>query len=119
MPFTTSSPMAIPNAAAAGQSGKATTQGVNGSRMTGSAMPSAIAFAVLVALYLAWALLQQHEKFRDQVQPKNIAFNFHNLIGIFLNVVVALGLVKLLLAVGNKYAVPGASAVSDAVEFAS
>lgn len=117
MPFTTT-PIAIPNAAAPTSSGAAGTN-ASGSRMTGSAFPSAIAFAVLVGIYLLWALLQQHEKFRDQVQPKNIAFNFHNLFGIFLNVVVALGLVKLLLAVANKFMIPGAGAVSDAVEFAS
>lgn len=119
MPFTTSLPMALPTAASAGQSGKATTQSVSGSRMTGSGFPSAIAFAVFILLYLIWALVQQHEKVKDQIQPKNLAFNFHNLFAIFLNVVVALGLFKLLLALANKFQIPGAGPVSDAVEFAS
>ena len=109
---------AIPNAAMSsnGTSNRSTnatfgTLGDNG--------PSAIAFAVLVIAYVVWALIQQHQKLRDQVQPKNIALNLHNLFAIMLQVVVALGLFKLLLVLANRYKLPGAKPVSDAVEFAS
>ena len=109
---------ALPNAAVANStsSGKQTrstfgTAGENG--------PSAIAFAVIIVLYLVWALVQQHQKVKDQIQPKNIAMNFHNLFAVAIQVVVALGLIKLLLVLLNKFGIPGAKPISDAVEFAS
>lgn len=50
---------------------------------------------VLLGLYLAWALLHQHEKINAQIEPKNIAANLHNLALIALSAIVALVLAKL------------------------
>jgi hypothetical protein len=86
---------------------------------TGSDAPSAIAFAVIIILYVVWALVQQHQKVRDQIQPKNIAMNLHNLFAVAIQVIVALGLIKLVLVMAGKFNIPGSKPVSDAVEFAS
>ena len=67
----------------------------------------AVAF---VALYLLWAVVEQHQRLKSQVQPKNIAVNLRNLAAIGVMVVLfyalaRVGLVKLRLLltwVGSK-----------------
>ena len=110
--------MAIPNASLPSNTGVGRRQNAGGLGMlTGGA--SAWALVVLLALYVVWAMVQQHQKLRDQVKPSNLALNFHNLIATALTVVVSLGLVKLLLAVANKYNIPGAQAVANVVDFSA
>lgn len=118
MPFTTSGFMTLPNAAASNNTAADKASNAGAFSMMGGGVMSGIAFAAFVALYLIWSLVQQHQKVRDQIQPKNIAVNFHNLWAIFLQVVVALGLFKLLLALLLKVGAP-VKPVADAVEFAS
>jgi hypothetical protein len=109
---------ALPNAAIpSNTSSVKQTRGIFGT--SGDNAPSAIAFVVIIVLYLVWALVQQHQKVKDQIQPKNIALNFHNLFAVALQVIVALGLIKLLLVLAGKFNIPGTTEVSNAVEFAS
>src|SRR5579883_3516835 len=109
-------PVALPNAALPNStSASKQYNSLFGKGGTGSAW----AFAALIVLYVVWALVQQHQRLREQIQPKNIALNFHNLFAVALQVVVALGLIKLVLALANKFRLPGAQPVADAVEFAS
>jgi hypothetical protein len=53
-----------------------------------------IAAIVLVALYMLWALVHQHERVESQLEPKNIAANLHNLALIALSAIVAIVLAK-------------------------
>lgn len=119
MPFTTSGTMTLPNAAATNNLGSNKQTNAGTYSMLSGGIGSSIALAVLIAMYVIWSVVQQHEKLRDQVKPSNIAANFHNLLTIFLSVIVSLGLVKLLIALLLKYNVPGVKPVADAVEFAS
>lgn len=67
----------------------------------------------LVALYLFWALLQQHERIRSQIEPKNIALNLHNLFAIALPVAVAFLLAKVAAVKYAAFKLPGGKAVSE------
>lgn len=50
---------------------------------------------VFVGLYIVWTLIHQHERIQDELEPKNIAANLHNLALIGLSAVVALLFIKL------------------------
>jgi|SRR5215472_3954643 len=50
-----------------------------------------------VALWITWALLERHQKIRDQVQPKNVAINLRNLAAIVLPVILGLALLRVAL----------------------
>ena len=109
--------MAIPNAAIPSNTANARQQNAMFGLSGGSG--GAFAFVAIIILYVVWALVQQHQKLRDQIKPSNLALNFHNRFAVALQVVVALGLVKLVLALANKYQLPGAKPVADAVEFSA
>ena len=69
----------------------------------------------LVALYLAWAVIQQHEKVQSQIEPKNLAVNLHNLFAIALPVIVFLLLLKVAAAKWAAAKLPGSEAISAIV----
>lgn len=54
-----------------------------------------VTILVFVGLYLVWTLVHQHERVQDELEPKNIAANLHNLALIGLSAVVALLFLKL------------------------
>lgn len=53
------------------------------------------ALVVLVALYFVWAILEQHERFKSAIQPKQIGINLRNLLVIMVTVVLGLNLFKI------------------------
>lgn len=57
-----------------------------------------IVVIVLTGLYLVWTFVHQHERINEELEPKNIAANLHNLALIGLSAVVALLFLKLLTA---------------------
>ncbi|MDG6999620.1 MAG: hypothetical protein JRN15_10945 [Nitrososphaerota archaeon] len=69
----------------------------------------------LVVLYLAWAIVQQHEKVQSQIEPKNLAVNLHNLVAIALPVIVFLLLLKVAAAKWAAAKLPGSEALSAIV----
>lgn len=48
-----------------------------------------------VALYFVWAILEQHEKLKNAIQPKQIGINLRNLLVIMVTVVLGLNLFKI------------------------
>lgn len=52
----------------------------------------------LVALYFLWAILEQHEKIKSAIQPKQIGINLRNLLVIMVTVVLGLNLFKVFAA---------------------
>ncbi len=48
-----------------------------------------------VALYFVWAILEQHEKLKSAIQPKQIGINLRNLLVIMVTVVLGLNLFKI------------------------
>lgn len=48
-----------------------------------------------VALYFVWALLEQHERFKAAIQPKQIGINLRNLLVIMVTVILGLNLFKI------------------------
>ncbi len=54
-------------------------------------------WVALVALYVLWAVLHNHEKVQEAVKPQNVKLNVHNLLLIFLAVVITVPLAKIAL----------------------
>jgi hypothetical protein len=52
----------------------------------------------LLVVYLAWALLEQHQRIKSQVRPSNVAMNLRNLVAIILPVILGIALLKIALA---------------------
>ncbi len=67
------------------------------------------ALAALVFLYLVWAVLEQHQRVRNQLRPQNIALNVRNLIAIVLPVIIGISLLKILATKLVGWGVPGAN----------
>jgi hypothetical protein len=82
-----------------------------------SAAPAAIPWVLvgLVVLYLAWAIVQQHETVRAQVEPHNVALNFHNLWAVALPVIIFILLLKVFAAKWAAAGFWGADAISSIV----
>lgn len=51
----------------------------------------------LLLLYIAWALIERHQRVRSLIQPKNLAVNLRNLLAIILPVILGLALLRILL----------------------
>lgn len=51
----------------------------------------------LLGLYLLWAVIERHQRVRDQVQPRNLAVNLRNLAAIILPVILGIALLRILL----------------------
>lgn len=49
-----------------------------------------------VVLYFVWAILEQHQRIRNAIQPKQIGINLRNLLVIMVTVVLGLNLFKVL-----------------------
>lgn len=81
------------------------------------AAPAAIPWVLvgLVVLYLAWAIVQQHEHVRAQIEPHNVAMNFHNLWAIALPVIVVILLLKVMAAKWVAAGFFGGEAISSVV----
>ena len=47
-----------------------------------------------LVLWVAWAVVERHQKIRAQVQPKNIAINLRNLVAIVVPVILGLALLR-------------------------
>ena len=93
-PASTAAVPAPQNLAAAGNMPSGPARG-GGSR---SPMGSLVVWLILGGLYVLWAVLHNHQKVRDAIKPGNIAANLHNLLLVFLAVVVSMPLAKILLS---------------------
>lgn len=51
-----------------------------------------------VALYFLWAIIEQHQRVKSAIQPKQIGINLRNLLVIMVTVVLGLNLFKVLAA---------------------
>ena len=56
------------------------------------------ALAVLIVVYLAWALIERHERVQDAIEPHNVALNVRNLFAVGLPVVIFILLLKVAVA---------------------
>jgi len=115
--YGSSNTMALPNAALPSNTANArqTNAGVFGAAPGG--MSLTVTFIVFVALYLVMVVIQQHQKLKGTIQPKNIAYNLHNGLAIVLQVIVWFGLLKLLLAKLVSIKFPGATTLANIVKF--
>jgi hypothetical protein len=59
---------------------------------------SLVVWLIIAGAYILWAVLHQHEKVRDAIKPGNVAANLHNILLIFLAVLVSMPLAKITLA---------------------
>jgi len=50
---------------------------------------------VLVLLYLAYAVLEQHEKLRSALKPENVAVNLRNILVMLLTVILGINVLKI------------------------
>lgn len=73
---------------------------------------------VILGLWMVWAVVQQRQRIKDQIQPSNIALNFHNLITFLLSALIIFGLWKIFLAKCIAWKIPGAKAVAAWSDFA-
>lgn len=55
----------------------------------------------LLTLWVVWSLIEQHQKVKGLIQPKNIALNLRNLVAIILPVILGLALLRILLVKVN------------------
>jgi hypothetical protein len=84
---------------------------VGGARSASDSEASSLALfpyvlVLAVGLYFVYALLEQHERFKNAIQPKAIGINFRNIAVIMVTVVLGLtlfkvGAIKLSAAVSN------------------
>lgn len=56
------------------------------------------ALAVLLVIYLAWALIERHERVQDAVEPHNVALNVRNLFAVAFPVILFILLLKVAVA---------------------
>lgn len=54
-----------------------------------------VTILVLIGIYLTWVFVHQHEKVQEQLEPKTIAANLHNLFLIGLSAIVSILFLKL------------------------
>lgn len=63
----------------------------------------------LAAVYVIWAVVIQHERLRESLQPSNVAANFHNFVSIGLMASIFLVSAKLTFTKLTAWGVPGAA----------
>jgi hypothetical protein len=88
-------PLTPRNSAASPAAGETPTVGQKPSL---AAMGAAVALLVIAILYLAYAWLQGHERVREAIRPANVRVNVHNLLVIFVAVLITVPLAKVALA---------------------
>ena len=69
----------------------------------------------LVVLYLAWAIVQQHQRVQDEIEPRNVALNLHNLWALALPVIVFILLLKVAAGKYAAWKLPGYKAITSVV----
>jgi hypothetical protein len=65
-------------------------------------------YAGLVVLYLVYAVIEQHEKLKSAIEPKNIGINLRNIAVILVPVILGINLLKILSVKLVAWGVPGA-----------
>lgn len=61
----------------------------------------------LVALYVVWAVVEQHQRVKNQIEPKNIGINLRNLAVIMVPVILGLNLFKIVAVKYKAWGLPG------------
>lgn len=96
-----------PSTSAAGTYNGFNRQGRSGvSDSTMSFFP--IGLVILLGLYFAWALLEQHEKIRTAIKPQAIGVNLRNIAVILVTVILGLNLAKIVVGKLCAWGLPGA-----------
>ena len=87
--------------------------GVQSTGLQGSvgAVPSML--LIVIAAYLVWAVVIQHEKIQESLRPANLAVNFHNFINVGLMAAIFFLVGKILSAKLVLWKVPGAGVLAQ------
>lgn len=68
-----------------------------------------------VVLYLVWAVVEQHERIQNAVEPSNVAINVRNLIFVAFTAILGIVLIKVAFTKLTAWGVPGAAEVLQVV----
>jgi len=86
---------------------------VQSSGIQGSVGYVAPMLLILVAAYLIWAVIVQHERLQESLRPANLAVNIHNFINVGLMAAIFLVVGKILSAKLVLWKIPGAGTVAQ------
>ena len=93
---------------AAGTSAIRSSQYQQQANSQGSLGKAPYVFIGLVALYLVWAIIVNHQRIQESLRPANIAVNVHNFVNVGLMALLFIVSGKILFTKATAWGIPGA-----------